>query len=91
MKIDYRIEPNPHRTESDEFIIIASCYSSAHPDYSCASFFNLSDTEIFIEWVDWGSLDCNVTDDFVSKFNDTLNDYSARLLINDFIDASNGD
>lgn len=88
MKIDYRIEPNPHSTESGELIIISSCYSSAHPDYSYASFFNLSNAEISIEWMDWGSLDCNVTDDFVSKFNDALNDDTARLLINDFIGAS---
>ena len=89
MKIEYKIKPNPHATEAGSYMIVAS--SADYPDYSCVSFFNLSDTEISTEWMDWGSLDCNVTDDFVSKFNDALNDDSARLLINDFIGASNGD
>lgn len=84
MKIDYRIEPNPHATEANEYITIA--ISKDYPKYSYTSFFNLSDTEISIEWMDWGSLDCEeCNEDFIDKFNSSLHDGSAKSLVEHFI------
>jgi len=85
MKIEYRIEQNPHATEANEYIIIAS--DADHPNYSYSSFFDLSDKDIFIEWMDWGSLDCGeYSDQFIENFNSSIHDGEARLLIEHYID-----
>ena len=85
MKIEYKIELNPHATEANEYIIIAS--DADYPNYSYASFFNLSDKDIVIEWTDWGSLDCSeCSGDFIENFNSSIHDGSAKLLVEQFID-----
>jgi hypothetical protein len=85
MKIEYRIEQNPHATESNEYMIIA--FNPDYTEYSHASFFDLSDKETFIEWMDWGSLDCGeYSEQFIENFNSSIHDGDARLLVEQFID-----
>lgn len=85
MKIEYRIEQNPHANEADEYMIVVS--SVDYPSYSYASFFDLSDKDTFIEWMDWGSLDCSeCSEQFIENFNSSINDGEARLLAEQFID-----
>lgn len=85
MKIEYRIEQNPHATESSEYMIIA--FNPEYPNYSYASFFDLSDKDNFIYWMEWGSLDCQECSvQFIENFNSSLHDGEARLLVEQFID-----
>lgn len=85
MKIEYKIKPNPHATEENEYMIIAS--SADHSSYSYASFFDLSDNDISIYWMDWGSLDCSeCSEDFIENFNSSIHYGEAKLLIEQFID-----
>ena len=85
MKIEYRIYQNPHATESNEYMIVAS--SVDYPSYSYTSFFDLSDKDNFIEWTDWGSLDCSeCSEQYIENFNSSIHDGEARLLVEHFID-----
>ena len=85
MNIEYKIELNPHATEADEYMIIA--FNPDYPDYSYASFFDLSDKDISIYWLDWGSLDCGeCSEEFIENFNSSIHDGKAKLLIENFID-----
>tara|TARA_R110002012_G_C11319385_1_gene575618 strand:- start:65 stop:346 length:282 start_codon:yes stop_codon:yes gene_type:complete len=90
MKIEYKIETNPHATKADEYIIVAS--SVDYPNYSYASFFDLSDRDIGIEWFDWGSLDYSeCSERYIENFNSSIHDGDAILLAEQFVDDTAAD